>query len=276
MNEIIIPEIPSDNTLSTALTARPDWELVGLNLKELNGKELVNLGELGADTLQEVADIDTQVKRYEAEFLEYWWQSPYGMVEKAGKTFSEIRLSEVRRCTTTRNSCRIIQHQAQIERERLCELARAEEQRKLREQAERDRLAQLAQLEAERAVLAEVNGDGEPVAELTAQIEEVKAAPVTPVVVSDKQALASAGLSAAPKGIIAGCRVWKRRIKHLGQFGDWLEAHPTIKQQCCKEQTDGSYRLTLVPLERSGIEIPGLEILGEDRKGGGNRRAGGM
>lgn len=241
-----IPAVPDEATLARDIPGRPDWQMIDETLAAANGKELYAMGDEGAQAVEELNTLDTQMKRYEKGHEDWYWTSPFGRLRKDCDDIHEaVYLAERRRIKATRE--RVGEVCGEFEQER--DNQRKANERRLAEQqrteAEENKRAALAALEAEKAA-----APVERMAEVQQQIEEVKAAPVVPVSVSKAQA--GIGLPAAPSNRTSK-KVYIRRIENVGAFLKWLAEHPEYAATL-------GLSVSFAKLKNNSMTIPGVAV----------------
>lgn len=249
MAATMLPALPDEAQFDHG--PRPDWRALHAALEGVTGKELVALGDLGELTLADLTDAYAKVKRYQDEFLERYWQGPYGAVEKAGTSFRDhIRLPETKRCEDFLKAVREIQSEVKAEVDRLAAAEKRRLEEEQRRAAEEEKRRELERLEAERQAAMEQAQPDEAVAELDAHIEAVQAEPVIPAAVNEKQ-VAQALFKAPAK--VSGRTVYDRVITNWPAFLKWLIANPAWIT---------SLKLTanFTAMKSNNVEIPGVKL----------------
>lgn len=240
-----LPAIPDETALSREVAERPDWPALWEAVRGVDGKELAGMGDLGAAIMQELTDLDTQVKVYRPAFLAWYETTPYYAVEKAAEQFKQaIRLVETKRCDEFRAAVAQRASAYRLESARQIETARRALEAEQLRLAAAERQKELDALEAQR------QAEPELAPEIEAQIEQVKAEPVVPVVVSKEQAAASLP---SPAAKVSGRKVYVREIADWVKFLGWLVVHPGYIASLKLE-------VSFTSLKASNMEIPGVTL----------------
>lgn len=241
-----VPALPDDHQLSQQLEHRPNWVDLFARIDGLTGKQLFEMGEFGKLELEQITDMDTQVKLYKDLFLEWYWKSPFGAVEKAADQFKKgIRFAEVNRCEDFRGKVSTISGGFTLAGRQEALRRKAEQEAEQARIAAEDKQRRLAQLEQEK-----VAATPEKAGELDAAIEQEKQAELIPSAVSLAQA--SVGLPQAPKTISATA-VYGRTVTDWPKFLRGLADNPALI---------GVLKLSVnfTPFKYRDTPIPGVKV----------------
>lgn len=214
------PALPDDVALSQHIPDWPIFSAIHAHLEGLTGPMVFSMGEeLGSVTMQQLTELDTKLKKCEPAFKEWYKNSPGWHAEKAAKFWSDYRIGRLKELDEMR--ARIARIQADFDKARDDEIDRnaaalRSEQLRIAEEEQR---RQIAEAEARKAAAAP-----EIVAEVEAEIEQMKNARPTPAAVSRGQA--AVGLPKAPPTVTKK-KVYIHRITNLALFIKWLGGNPS-------------------------------------------------
>jgi len=248
-----IPAIPDDAQLPTELGPHPDWHALTMAVEGVNGRDLVELGELGEQTLADLTDAYALVARHKEDFEHRYWESSFGAVEKAGKDFgTKVRLRETKRCDAFCEAVRAIQNEVREEvNRRAAQKAREAEAEQTRI-ALAERQAELARAAAERQAAMESGSDDAVVAELDAHIEAVKAEPLISAAVNEKAIARS--IFQAPASLTGGRTVYARIVTDWPAFLKWLISNPSWI-------TSLKLTVNFTAMKSNDTPIPGVKMI---------------